>query len=158
RKAAKMGSGEACLQLGVLYGTGTDTRKNYTAAARWYAQAAVHGVEAGRYNLAFLHFRGLGVQQDAARGIKLLEQSGTAGKGQAAGGSYRQFPSGEYVEADAARATQWLERAAELGSAAAACLLAQLLDGPEPQGMTVERVMHLLRQSAKQGHADAQSM
>ena len=38
-------------------------KRDYTAAARWYTQAAAHGVVEGRYNLAFLNLRGLGTKR-----------------------------------------------------------------------------------------------
>jgi len=65
----------ACNQLGMFYAAGDLVAQNYTKAARWYAQAAVHGDVAGRYNLAFLHLRGLGVRQDKGCALALLAQA-----------------------------------------------------------------------------------
>ena len=58
---------------------------------------------------------------------------------------------------NAALAAQWLLRAADLGSAPATCLLAQMLDRGDAAMPATERVITLLARSAARGDATAQA-
>ena len=104
-----------------------------------------------------LNLRGLGVAQDSARGLHLLEQAADAGSAQAALALYHEFTDGTYAAPDAASAAKWLERAADMGSAVAARLLMQKLDRGDPHTPPVDRVFALLLQCASRGDASAQA-
>src|SRR5208283_4345318 len=95
----------------------------------------------GRYNLAFLHLRGLGVRQDTPRALDLLEQAAEAGSVQAAWALYDQFTASPYVVENAGLAAQWMLRAADLGSVQATGLLAQMLDRGDPRAPPKERIV-----------------
>ena len=157
QSAAERGSGAASLQLGVIYAKGEDVPQDYAEAARWYAQAADQGVPEGHYNLAFLHLRGLGVRQDTPRALELLEQAAKEGSVQAAWALYDQFTASPYVVQNAKLAAKWLLRAADLGSAPATSLIAQMLDRGDPNAPTKERVVTLLARNASRGDAAAQA-
>jgi TPR repeat protein len=91
------------------------------------------GRTAGLYNLAFLHFRGLGVPQDTARAVQLLEQAADGGSVEAAWALYHQYCEGEYVAADPVEAMTGWCAPPNSGSSAAACLLAQQLERPDQE-------------------------
>jgi localization factor PodJL len=56
--------------LAVLFAEGVEGKPNYTSAARWFLEAAEHGVRDSQYNLAVLLGRGLGLPRDLAQSYK----------------------------------------------------------------------------------------
>ena len=143
--------------MGVLYAAGEHVRQSYGLAARWYTLAAKQGVAAALYNLAFLHFRGLGVDRDPVRAVQLLEQAAEHGMTDAAWALYRQYSGGEYLPVDSEEATDWLMRAAELGKTEAAQLLIKQLGSTQVGAPPTERVVELLAKCAGQSPADVQA-
>jgi hypothetical protein len=107
--------------------------------------------------MAFLHFRGLGVRQDTPRALELLEQAANTGHAQAAWALYEQFTISPYVVKNDTLAAQWLQRAADLGSAPAACSMAQMLDRADPLAPSRDRIVALLEGFASQADGAAQS-
>jgi len=84
------------------------------------------------------------VPQSAETAIELLAEATGLGSIEAAWALYHQYQEGEYVQADPERASHWLVRAAELGSVAAACALADTLEGANSFGPPASRVFELL--------------
>ncbi len=97
------------------------------------------------------------MRKSIPRALELLEQAAQAGNVQAAWSLHYQFTDGPYVVHNAQAATDWLVRAAELGSGQAACLLAQMLDGGTEATPPAEQVLALLEQASAGGDAEAQA-
>jgi localization factor PodJL len=56
--------------LAVLYAEGINGKPDYDAAAKWFSQAAQHGVSDSQYNLGILYARGIGVTKNLAESYK----------------------------------------------------------------------------------------
>jgi TPR repeat protein len=65
----------------VLYCTARGVEKNLEEAVRWYERAAENQHEMAMYNLGVMLMQGMGVEADAARGEKLIKDSGIAPQG-----------------------------------------------------------------------------
>jgi hypothetical protein len=125
-------------------------------AAKWYEEADRLGNASGKPNLAFLYIRGLGVSQDYARGIAMLEELAAEENIAAIWSLYHLYASGLYLPADADKANGWLERAAEMGSGTAACEFARKIEQSAGGAPSVDRVLDWLTAAAEKGEIDAQ--
>lgn len=71
--AAQTGYGPALNMLGRCYHFGWGVEENLPESADYYAKAAAAGDEWGRYNLAILHMRGLGMARNLAKAFQLFQ-------------------------------------------------------------------------------------
>ncbi|MCL2713260.1 MAG: SEL1-like repeat protein [Alphaproteobacteria bacterium] len=79
RKAAEGGYAAAMLRLAML----EDHSGNYETAAQWFRKAAVYGVADSAFNLAFLYYRGTGVERDPVEAYKWFSLAARRGDPQA---------------------------------------------------------------------------
>ncbi len=56
--------------LAVLFATGTLGAPDFGSAAKWFTEAANHGVRDSQFNLAILYAKGSGVAQDLVQSYK----------------------------------------------------------------------------------------
>ena len=63
KKAGERGSGEAQLNLGIIYHTGENVPQDFKQAALWYQKAAEKGVVPAQFNLGSLYETGQGVKK-----------------------------------------------------------------------------------------------
>lgn len=70
---ATLGSPVECQAMAWRYRSGRGLPQNFTKAAQWFQRAADKGVAAAQYDLAVLHFYGLGVPADPDKARPLLE-------------------------------------------------------------------------------------
>jgi|GEM_PF-2763259 len=64
RKAADMGSTDACINLGYMYFTGEGGEKSYQTSRKWYKTAADTGSPAAQRMMSVFYKNGLGVPRD----------------------------------------------------------------------------------------------
>ena len=82
-RAAEQGNVKAMHNLAVLSVSGG--RSDYSAAAKWFAQAADFGLTDSQVNLAILYQNGLGVSKDLTQAYKWLTLAARGGDREAAG-------------------------------------------------------------------------
>jgi localization factor PodJL len=70
--------------LAVLYAEGVDGKPDYLTAAKWFRQAAGHGVSDSQYNLGILYARGIGVEVNLAEAFKWFSLAAREGDRDAA--------------------------------------------------------------------------
>ena len=76
QRMARQGNAGAQVILGMLYEEGRGGYlPNYGKAAKWYRQAAEHGIPEAQWSLARLYVLGRGVLQDYAEAIKWYERA-----------------------------------------------------------------------------------
>ena len=159
QSAAEKGNGAASLQLGIIYASGEEVPQDYAEAARWYYQGRRAGpARKARYNLAFLHLRGLGVRQNTPRALELLEQA--ARSGQRAGSlgvcttsspRVRMWWKTQHWRRTGCFAPQtWAARPPPV-------FWRRCSTGADPAAPAKERVVTLLARSASRGDAAAQA-
>ncbi|MCM1148441.1 MAG: sel1 repeat family protein [Clostridium sp.] len=75
-KAAKLGSREAKCNLALIWQKGLHGVADYQRAYALYREVADSGSVQGLYGAGYLMYKGLGVKQDYAGAVRLLEQGG----------------------------------------------------------------------------------
>ncbi|MFT8718170.1 tetratricopeptide repeat protein [Acetobacter sp.] len=113
--AARSGFGPAYNMLGRCHHFGHGVEKNLTKAAEYYEKAASFGDEWGRYNLAILLLRGLGVPVDRPRAFLLFREAANKGHAKSMNLYARFLEEGWEVEQDREAALKWYQRSAENG-------------------------------------------
>lgn len=113
--AAQAGYGPAHNMLGRCHHFGWGTNKDLHKAAQHYAAAATKGDKWGRYNLAILHMRGLGMPQDLPTAFSLFQTGAQDGHAKSMNIIARFYEEGWVVEKNQARAVDWYRRSAESG-------------------------------------------
>lgn len=76
---ARSGNVNAQINVGWRYENGDGTEKNFSEAARWYAEAAKKGNAMAMNNLGELYERGTGVKQNYSEARKLYRQAADKG-------------------------------------------------------------------------------
>jgi hypothetical protein len=153
-RAAKSGSVEAALQLGIAAATGADGPINYEQAAHWYQQAAEQGSAVAAYNLAQLHLQGLGVSPDGDQAMRWLSAAAELHYLPAITVLYQQALAVTGEGDSLGQALPWIVRAAELGDAEATQILIDLLQ--QPERVSTSGLLKALEKIATKGNAHAQ--
>jgi len=113
--AANAHYGPAHNMLGRCSHFGWGRPQDLAEAARCYARAAELGDDWGRYNLAILRMRGLGMARDMAGALALFRQGALAGHAKSMNLYGRFLEEGWETPADPAQALLWYQRSAEGG-------------------------------------------
>ena len=113
--AAQTGYGPAHNMLGRCYYFGWGVDKNLSDAASHYAKAAESGDEWGRYNLAILYMRGIGVACDLPKAFQLFQTGAHNGHAKSMNIMARFYEEGWVVEKQPDTALEWYRRSAESG-------------------------------------------
>ena len=79
-----LGSIAACTNLGVCYGTGKGTKKDYSKAFECYTKAANAGSNVAQRTLGYYYMKGLGCSQDYEKAFEWLGRSADNGQKTAA--------------------------------------------------------------------------
>ncbi|MBO4400607.1 MAG: sel1 repeat family protein [Selenomonadaceae bacterium] len=115
RKAIKLGSSDAMVELGNLYRHGDGVPKSAKRAFNLYLQAANLGNARGMNMVGVLYSNGEGVKASDEKSYEWCRKAAEAGN---AAGMYNlayNYLEGEIVEQDTAVGIEWLMRAAEGG-------------------------------------------
>lgn len=113
--AAQTGYGPALNMLGRCYHFGWGVEENLPEAADYYAKAAAAGDEWGRYNLAILHMRGLGMARNLAKAFQLFQIGAHNGHAKSMNIMARFYEEGWVVKKNQITAFEWYRRSAEKG-------------------------------------------
>lgn len=156
RPLAEEGDVRAQYGLGVLYERGPDgVRRNYAAAARWYAEAARQGHPGAQNNLGLLHAQGRGVDIDPRRAAELWGLAAEAGHLVAQYNLGLAYYRGEGLARDNDAALRWFRSAARGGLADGKYAIAQMYR----LGVVVEEdeatALAWYERAADIGHEDA---
>lgn len=111
RRAAEGGHVAAQVHLGMIQAQMQD----FEQSARWFEKAAEQGDAEGMTNLAILYFRGLGVEQDRARGFDWLTKAAVQGDPANQLQLGMLYMDGAGGEPDVDNGLKWIRRAAEQG-------------------------------------------
>lgn len=114
--AANAGYGPAWNMLGrcAHFGWGADA-PDLLQAAQYYEKAAALGDEWGRYNLGILYMRGIGVDQDLKKALKLFRHAAQNGHAKSMNIFARFLEEGWEIQQDQKAAIEWYKRSAESG-------------------------------------------
>jgi|TARA_R110002124_G_scaffold38253_4_gene121456 hypothetical protein len=80
KPAAEGGDAEAQALIAGMYARGQGTAADLGEAARWYGLAADQGHLYATTMLGWFHMRGIGVEQDAVKGYRLLSRAAARGQ------------------------------------------------------------------------------
>jgi len=129
RQAAEKGDSWAGFILGCKYRDGTGVPQNYEEALLWYGKVSQWGNLAGENEIAWMIFRGQGVEQDTADALirfqKLAQQKNFEWAQLALGTIYR---DGIWVPKDSLEAVKWFRMAVEQGNETAKAMLREMAD------------------------------
>ena len=79
-QAAERGSAKAMHNLAVLDADGGGKGANYKSASIWFRKAADRGVADSQFNLGILYARGIGVEQNLAEILQMVQPRGSPGR------------------------------------------------------------------------------
>lgn len=132
------------------------TAQSLAEAKPLLESATIKGNAGAAYYLSKMHYEGLGVEVDQAKGLALLEMACERREPLALLKIAQMYETGEGgVELDLASAERCLERAANLGCVSSLANLSQVREAMNSQGVASESVSHLSRQAEKNGDPDA---
>ena len=79
-QAADRGNAKAMHNLAVLDADGGGKGADYKSASQWFRKAADRGVADSQFNLGILYARGIGVEQNLAEILQVVQPGGGAGR------------------------------------------------------------------------------
>ncbi len=112
RQQASQGEAAAQLELGTMYETGSNVRKDFTKAMQWYARAAEQGVADAQIKLAAMYREGRGVPQDFLEAEKWYRRAAEQGDTSAQITLGVMYFEGKEIPRDKVQAHMWLNIAA----------------------------------------------
>ncbi|MFZ1917233.1 MAG: AMIN domain-containing protein [Terriglobales bacterium] len=157
-KAAQQGSPDAATNIALMYANGKGVRRDTTQAVSWFRRAAEGGDASAQYNLALMYERGEGVPQDykdAARWLSLAADQNLVPAILDLAELSLQPPT-TTMTIDVAKAVQYYEKAANLGSATAQATLGTIFTKGLPGKVDYEQAVKWYRRAAEQGEPDGE--
>ena len=117
-KAAEQGksSPESLNIIGGHYLRGSFVPQNYLEAKKWLAQAAAQGNISAQNDLAYLHYYGLGGEQDYGKALELYEKAALQGDALAQANLGLMHATGTGTATDRALGYAWYSLAASRGN------------------------------------------
>lgn len=115
-KAARAGSMDAMVDLGVMHEQGQPAIRDTAAALRWYGAAARAGSPRGQFALGRVYENGIGVARSYAQARAWYRRAAEAGSVDAMNNLGVLYQNGWGGPADHAEAERWLRLAAAAGS------------------------------------------
>ncbi len=119
KAAARAGTPKAWFLLGRIYQLGIDVKQDFSLAAEYYRIGISHHDNYSKNAQAYLHFKGLGIEQDYSKAFRLFSETAAAGLPNSMyflGVCYR---NGYGTPVDQETAKTWLRRSALEGEPAA---------------------------------------
>ena len=157
KKAAQQGSLDAATNIALMYADGIGVTKDPAQAMTWFRRAAEGGDATARYNLALIYGRGKEVPQDYKEAVRWLTAAADQNVLPATldlAAFYLHPPDG--TPADVARAIQYYEKAAALGSVPAEVTLGNIFANGAQGKPDYEKAVAWYSKAADQGQPDAQ--
>jgi len=161
KKKAEKGHIEAQIALGRAIMTGTNTRKDEIAGARWIAKAADQNSAMAKFLYGVFLTYGIGVSKDPKRAVKLLDETVDPKDPkhvEYVWDAYIQLAETGYfknddpeAEAESQKLTKWTFLAAQNGIPKAQCLAAEMLHEGFGVRKDLGRAAKLMREAAKGG-------
>ena len=111
KKACDGNDYAACSDLGAMYDNGIGVKKDYKKAVELFDKACDGGIADGCNNLGHMYANGKGVKMDMTRAMGYARRACDAGSWVACGN----FASGLEANSDRAMATQYYQKACEMG-------------------------------------------
>jgi hypothetical protein len=115
QEAALRGNPKAQNNLGFLYETGTNVKKDDAEAVKWYRKAAEQGHAKAQYNLANHYAQGCGVTRNDQEALKWYQEAAKNGLTNAMTHLGALYATGRGIERDEAQAIEWFLKAAQQG-------------------------------------------
>lgn len=158
RKAAAQGSLDAATNIALMYANGKGVTRDISQAVTWFRRAAEGGDASAQYNLALVYERGEGVPQDyraAAHWLKAAADQGLVPAILDLAEISLQPPDSS-MPADVAKAVDYYQRAADLGSAVAQSSLGTILTKGLTGKVDYDQAVMWYRKAADQGEPSGQ--
>lgn len=127
RQAAKLGSAEAELRLGMLAETGDGLDQSYTAARAHYERALALGLPEANLRLGILYLEGWGVPRDPAEAVVRIQRAAEADYRPAQRVLSDMHAVGIGMKVDRQEALAWAQRAARADDPAAQVSVGRLM-------------------------------
>src|SRR5580658_87290 len=106
-QAAEAGDVEAMMYLGVMYGDGRGTNRNYGTALNWFLKAADAGNGQAMCNVGVLYFQGVGLPQNYIEAMRWFVKSAVTGNSEAIFNVGVMLRDGLGLPANADEALKW---------------------------------------------------
>ena len=90
---AMQGDAQAQFNLGSIYGSGSENKRNYKKAFKWYRLAAKQGLPQAQFNLSIMYRKGWGVLKDYVEAYKWANLS--SANGHKNGAKLREYIEGQ---------------------------------------------------------------
>ena len=130
-------------------------RQDYQSAIRQWTSPALERDQEALFALGVMYMRGIGVEQDQARGADLYLRSATLGFPSAQFNLGLAYYRGKGVDQDRVRAAFWWLKASEQDHAVAQYNLGALLWSGHGVNQDQSRAMHWFRKAKENGSRDA---
>ena len=146
RIAAEQGDAQAQNSLGILYGNGQGSTRDYGHAAFWFRQAADQGNAAAQNNIATIYAMGEGTPQDYTQAADWYRKAAQQGNTAAQAALASLYLSGQGVRPDNSEALKWLQPAAAKGNTGALTQLASLYQSGQgvPRDPVIAQMLSLI--------------
>ena len=157
-KAAQQGSPDAATNIALMYANGKGVARDSTQAVSWFRRAAVGGDASAQYNLALMYERGEGVPLDYKEALHWLSLAANQNLVPAILdlAEISLQPPTPTMAADVAKAVQYYEKAADLGSAIAQATLGTIFTEGLPGKVDYGQAVNWYRKAADQGEPDGE--
>jgi TPR repeat protein len=157
-KAAQQGSPDAATNIALMYANGKGVAQDSTQAVNWFRRAAEGGDSSAQYNLALMYERGEGVPQDYKEAMRWLSLAADRDLVPAILdlAEFSLHPPDKKMTADVAKAAQYYEKAANLGSAVAQATLGTIYSKGLQGKVDYEQAVKWYRKAAEEGEPDGE--
>ncbi len=115
RQAAAKGDVRAQHEVALRYTTGTDVKRNFAEAAKWYERAAAGEFAPAQYRLGSLYEKGLGVKRDLGAAMNWYARAAEQGNARAMHNLAVISAMGTKGDPNMDKALSWFTRAANYG-------------------------------------------
>jgi len=157
-KAAQQGSMNAATDIGLMYANGKGVTRDTTEAVSWFRRAAEGGDASAQYNLALMYERGEGVPRDYREAVRWLKAGADQNLVPAIVdlAEFSLEPPDSKIPRDTAKAVEYYEKAASLGSVVAQVRLGTIFTKGLPGKVDYEEAANWYRKAADQNDPDGE--
>jgi uncharacterized protein len=151
-KAANQNDPRAQFLLGVI----SSKNKDWDVAFKWYKQAAEKDFGPGQFNLADMHYKGEGVEQNLKTAVAWYIKAAKKGHAEAQFRLGNMYYSGEFFTEDFTEAAKWFKKAVENGHEGAQYNLGVMYINGEFVTKNLTNIVASFQKEAGKGAAKAQ--
>lgn len=157
KKAAELGSSEACYALGMRSLNGESVPRDTQDAAQWFRKSAEKGNASAQAMLGSMCERGEGAPVDMTQAASWYRKAAEQGNAAAQHDLAWLCKLGEGVTKDPAESARWFQKSADQGLASAQCQLGLMYAAGAGVTKSATDAANWLRKAAEQGDKIAQN-